>query len=154
MRMRHAQRDMSSLAMVRLRGCSNTGGIPTGRWIIASHGNQCALEEGDCDVQCVEYVRNGPALYEYREKDRHFVRSAAEVTEPFRSMECIETAPFGAEEFAAPVPYHVHIPSSRMSCMDVIQSIAYLDSPGHRINFLRDQTGSANELMRILESRP
>lgn len=38
-----------------------TEGIPTGRWINASHGNQCALEQGDCDVQCVEYVRTGPA---------------------------------------------------------------------------------------------
>lgn len=131
-----------------------TQGVPTGRWVIESHGDECAHEEGDCAVVCVDYVRNGPALYEYRENDHRFVRDQREVTEPFRSMQRIQSAPFSAEERAEPSPFRILISGSATSCMDVIRAVAELPSPGIQMEFLRDQQGGAQELVNILHSRP
>ncbi len=80
------------------------------------------------------------------------VRATVEVTEPFRAVPRIESGPFSAEEHAEPLPFHDHLEGGRISCMDVIRSVASLDSPGIHVDFLRGQEGGATELMRVLES--
>lgn len=127
-------------------------GFPTGGWFVESHGTECARHEGDCDIVCAEYVRNGPALYVYRESERLFVRNAGAVAESFRSMRRADGVALGPEDLAEPSIHLESIPPSPITCMSVIAAMADSDSPGTRIELVRDGAASAMELTRMLQS--